>query len=303
MKNRSGSYKKVLIDESQLVLHRETLLSSISKLQSTQLSPFEFCTLYVILFLRLKHPKNWLQRKSHLITPSFSRKIEDLIPSEFALNEWEKNKLSGVTFDDLFLNFNLKGIPLATNTTMLKWSQDLWPICLLHHIPSPRELLKMQANGSRCITLIVNPDEITKMVLQSRDPLSFVIHDLDHANNFFSNANTHLGQIGFLQLVDAIYDLPELNKNLKENSHFKEEINYVASDMNAYVIHMFKCFKSAIDRQDQITNQSLFGQVIKWWNMPPEVSLAAYKLSTPSFNEQDENFLRLFFENKTEVLI
>ncbi len=297
MKNRSGSYKKVLISEGQLSLHQEKLINCIEAMQKSSLTPFEFCTLYIILFLRLKHPKNWLQKKSsvssHLIN---DKKVLDLIPSSFELNGWEKLKLENVSFYEFFINFNLKGIPLASNRTMLNWLQANWPIICLHHIPTPRELLKMQANGSRCITLIINPDEISKMVLSSRDPLSFVIHDLDHADHFFNNDETHKGQLGILRLIDSIYDRPEIKKSLRENHSFKNEFNYVASDMNAYAIHMFKCLKSAFDRHDQ----SLFNLVLNWWNVTPEVSSAAHRLSTPEFSQYDEDHLKTFFE---EVLV
>lgn len=185
MKNRQGSYKKVLIAEGLLGPHRSTLIKNIDALMKAELSPFELCTLYILLFLRIRHSKNWLQKKKDFTPDPQAKKILDIIPLEFELNEWEKNKLQGISATELFLHFNLKGIPLAVNQTMVKWAEGKWNIALLTHIPSPRELLRMQVKNTRCITLTVKHDEIDQLVLSSRDPLSFVLHDLHHAEHFF----------------------------------------------------------------------------------------------------------------------
>ncbi len=294
MKNRSGSYKKILISEDQLSLHKDKILACLRDLNSANFQDFQYCTLYIILFLRLKHPKNWMQKKKTLMCndpiPNDIH-ILDVIPPSFELNTWEKQKLHRVSFREFFNLFNLKGIPLATNRSMTHWSEEQWPIKCLKHIPSPRELLKMQSQGHRCITLIVNPEEITQLVLSSRDPLSFVIHDLDHADHFFSNKETHLAQVTLFKMIDAIYDKPEIKKGFQESTSFKNDFHYVSSDMNAYVIHMLKCFKSAFDRFDL----GLFQQVLNWWNLTPEAREAARLLSTPHFSDMDENNLVRFF--------
>jgi len=297
MKNRSGSYKKVLISEGQLGLHREHIIRCLEDLKKTELSHFHFCTLYIILFLRLKHPKNWMQSKN--ISPASSEQyspsetmILDFIPNSFELNSWEKNKLQNISFKNFFVQFNLKGIPLATNRTMINWNQGNWPIQCLHHIPSPRELLKMQAEGQRCITLIINPDEISKLVLELRDPLSFVIHDLDHADHFFKLEKSYQGQVTLFKLIESIYDKSEIKKSFKDNNQFKTDFHYVASDMNAYAIHMLKCFKSAFERYDL----TLYHDVLKWWNLDPKLERAAQHLSTTLYCDTDEKNLVTFFE-------
>ena len=302
MKNRQGSYKKVLIAEGLLAPSRSTLIKNIDALTTSELSSFEFCTLYILLFLRIRHPKNWLQKKTQFTASSNEKKLLDIIPLEFDLTEWEKSKLQDISAVDLFRYFNLKGIPLAVNRTMINWAEGAWNIALLTHIPSPRELLRMQVQNTRCITVTVKHDEIDQLVLSSRDPLSFVLHDLHHADQFFSNDLSLKGQLGFYKLVDTIYDRSELKQTLKSDSQFKSEFDYVVSDMNAYVIHLFKCFKSAFIRSDEKKSAPLFPQVLDWWQMPEHVQASAHKLNTPDFKEDDEMHLKDFFEGAQEIL-
>ena len=303
MKNRQGSYKKVLIAEGLLGPHRDTLIKSVNALIQKELTPFETCSLYILLFLRIRHPKNWLQKKSGITISTNDKKILDFIPTEFHLNPWEQDKLKGLTLLDLFINYNLKGIPLAVNRTMINWHQGLWSIALLTHIPGPRELLKMQVNNTRCVTMTIDPEEIDKLVLSSRDPLSFVLHDLHHADMFFNNKESLKGQLGFYTLVEKIYDEPLLKQTLKSDRQFKTEFDYVVSDMNAYVIHLFKCFKSAFIRTDEENQSELFPQILQWWQMPPLARESAFKLNTPEFNSDHEEHLKNFFENSREIYL
>jgi hypothetical protein len=299
MKNRSGSYKKILLTEDLLGPHRETLIKNIDLIVKLPIAPYELCTLYILLFLRVRHSKNWLQKKSLFKTDINEKRILDIIPIEFNLSDWEKEKLQDISIKDLYEFYNLKGIPQAVNRTMLNWAQGIWKIELLTFIPSPRRLLRMQVQNTRCITLTTNHDEIDRLVLSSRDPLSFVLHDLHHADLFFNHQGSLKGQLGFYSLVDQIYDEPMIKKTLKTDEQFKTEFEYVVSDMNAYVIHLFKCFKSAFTRADT----TLFPQILTLWNMPPEACAAAHRLNTPDFQAEDEQHLKIFFENSQEVLV
>lgn len=301
MKNRNGSYKKILIAEDLLGPHRESLIKNIETLTRLEIESYELCTLYILLFLRVRHPKNWLQKKKNFSPALSHKKLLDIIPAEFDLNLWEKEKLKDISVIELFEFYNLKGIPLAVNRTMSNWAHGLWKIALLTYIPSPRELLSMQVKNTRCITLTVKPNEIDKLVFSSRDPLSFVLHDLHHADHFFNQDESLKGQLGFYSLVEKIYDRPQLKKALKEDQQFKIEFDYVVSDMNAYVIHLFKCFKSAFIRSDSTDTDALFPKLLEWWDMPSDVAAAAYKLNTPEFLASDELLLKIFFESAQEI--
>lgn len=231
------------------------------------------------------------------------RELLTIIPESFILNDWEIEKLKGITSLGLFTLFNLKAVPESINKTMIRWLQAIWSIEMLEYIPSPRELLRLQVKNTRCITVITDPEDIASLVLESRDPLSFVLHDLMHADQFFSQIESQKGQLGFYHLINSVYDQPELRNLLKMDKHFKKEFEYVTSDMNAYVIHLFKCLKSSIFRTVPFAKEeNIFDKLLMWWKMNDEEKNSSYKLNTPHFNHQDEIVLKTFFENNQEIL-
>jgi hypothetical protein len=259
----------------------------------------------LILFLRIKHPKNWIQKKSKTTNIDWQNErlgpeLLSIIPESFALNNWEKDKLKGLTTLSLFSFFNLKAIPQSINRTIIHWLSGSWSIEVLEYVPSPRELLRLQVKNTRCVTLVTDPKNIDSLVLERRDPLSFVLHDLMHADQFFNQVESQKGQLGFYHLIDSIYDRPELRHLLKSDSNFKKEFEYVASDMNAYVIHLFKCLKSSILRIDE--EGIFFENLLVWWMMTDEEKNSSRKLNTPHFDYQNEIILKTFFENNQEIL-
>jgi hypothetical protein len=307
MKNRAGSYKKILIDFETLKVHGDYLRTNIETLQSMSLSPTDFTTFYLLLFLRIKHPKNWLQKKNkdkntNKMTELFYQEqipLLSLIPKSFKLNNWEIQKLERLNALDLFSDYNLKAIPESINRTMVNWYQGIWKIECLQYIPGPRELLRLQVKDTRCLTLITDPLKIDSYVLGTRDPLSFLIHDLMHADQFFNQHESRIGQLGFYFLINAIYDKAELKAQLFSDMQFKKEFEYVSSDMNAYVIHLFKCLKSAINRVDNTDH--LFELILSWWDMNEGQKDASRRLNTPQFHSEDEQMLKIFFESHQEL--
>ena len=54
---------------------------------------------------------------------------------------------------------------------------------MVDKIPSSRDVLEMQSNETRCASLITLG--IDDLILEERDPLSFLLHDLVHAYKMF----------------------------------------------------------------------------------------------------------------------
>lgn len=299
MKNRDGSYKKVLINEDVLANHQDFLNSTLSHLQELKLSPFAFTTYYILLFLRIRHPKNWLQKNKTNSSPNYLK--NNLIDLEklslFNFTDWEKEKLQHLDLSTLFLEYSLKGIPESVSRAMYNWSQDLYPIVVLDYIPTPRELLKLQCTGKRCLSVLTKPEDIQKLILNARDPLSFVLHDLMHADQFFYHREIKLAQIGFYKKIEHIIDEPELKAQLKVDKTLKKEFEYVASDMNAYVIHLLKCLRSAFTKHQEKFSVNLYQQMLNWWSLSPELRNAALKINTPDFTHEDEKLIVSFFES------
>lgn len=286
-------------------VHGDYLRTNIEVLLKLNLLPTDFTTLYLLLFLRIKHPQNWLQKRNKTALTKTervtSKQLLSLIPESFKLNDWEIQKLKDVTTIDLFSYYNLKAVPASINRTMLNWYRGIWNIECLMYIPSSRELLRLQVKNTRCITVITDPLKIDSLILESRDPLSFLLHDLMHADQFFSQHESLIGQLGFYFLINSIYDRAELKTILKNDLNFKKEFEYISSDMNAYVIHLFKCLKSSIFRTDE--HEDFFNLLLNWWKMNEDQKRSSNLLNTPSFTFEHEMILKNFFESHQELYL
>lgn len=295
MRNRQGSYKKILFTTDQLLSAKERLHITLTEMSAMNLSDQDYTTLYILLFLKERHPINFLQ-KHNSKTESKNQKwplLLDILPPSFDLNQKERTLLQQMTGPDLFYDFHLKSIPKSVHRAMIHWYNGEWEIIKMHHIPSPYELLKIQAKNQRLITLIADEERIATHILASRDPLSFALHDLMHADQFFNNTDSYKGQLGLYRLMAKNYELEALQLLLKSNKQFKKEFDYVISDMNAYIIHLLKCLKSTFSRID---SESVFFQLMADFEMNQELISYLHKLNHQELLASEETQLRKFFE-------
>lgn len=303
MKNRSGSYKKILFDEINLKAAAPLIESFISKLkikhQNNLISEVDFATLYLLFFIKLKYQKNFLQQFKEVTHFSNHSKILNLADDLIEFDEFEKKKLENISGYELFTYFNLKGVPKSVARAMENWYLRNWNITLSFKIPSSKTLLKEQAKNKRILTLIVDNQRITTLILGKRDPLSFAIHDLMHADQFFNNPISLKGQLGFYQFVTEYFDHPTLKELRQTSPRFKEEFEYVVSDMNAYIIHLLKSFVSCFNRIDADSKLEEFFHQTK---LPNELKDKILNINRSKLSLEDENEIRNYFENNQGYL-
>jgi hypothetical protein len=70
-------------------------------------------------------------------------------------------------------------------------------VLMVDKIPTSRDVLGMQAAASRCASLITL--KLDELVLDERDPLSFLLHDLVHAYKMFSDTKLLEGNLNSLR--------------------------------------------------------------------------------------------------------
>lgn len=163
-----------------------------------------------------------------------------------------------------------RSLPDAALITLEKWQRGEINLQLLSHVPTPLEVLQAQARGERCVSALVTFDEILNFEQDGRDFLSFLIHDLVHAQHFFVDPESSRLQIRF-----ACEMLPIVKSQAFENSPLKSEFEYLISDMNSHVIHLLKTLKSLCDRLgDPRLTAALEFQIPLWreLNSPSETS-------------------------------
>ncbi len=247
MKNssRAGRFKKKLVSPETLKLEAPVIEAGLAPLLSLHrqksITDAELCALYVILYLSTRFPKAWLGAKR----PALEIPHEMNFPVKNIPLRFEENiqKRLPETLGEIFNSFALKSTPETVNRSLLSWSMAAYPLILMFHIPRPEEVLEQQKEGKRCVTLLTK--DLHRFVLGERDPLSFIMHDLIHADHFYYHNECYEGQLSLYWFLD--FCLKENHfQELLENEDFKWELEYLISDMNAYAIHSLKCLKAAL---------------------------------------------------------
>ncbi len=304
MRNRSGSYKKVLLNEVELKAKAPLIEAFVNKLkteyESGKLTDQDFTTLYLLFFIKIKYQKNYLQAFKPIQSNTHLPSILDLAEGLIEFDEYEKKKLDKVSGLLLFTHFHLKGVPQSVARAMEHWYLNEWNIVLSFKIPSSKTLLKEQAQNKRILTLIVDQEKMTTLILGKRDPLSFAIHDLMHADQFFNNPISLKGQLGFYQYIAEHFEHPLLKNLVKTSPKFKEEFEYVVSDMNAYIIHLLKSFVSCFNRIDA---EKELAQFFDETAIPNELKQKILNINKEILTADDETKIRDFFEQNQGYLV
>ncbi|MFZ3231465.1 MAG: hypothetical protein WA160_14755 [Pseudobdellovibrio sp.] len=145
-----------------------------------------------------------------------------------------------------FLNYcRIKPLPESALRSLYKLGSNDYPLIITEHEPEPFELLNIQIHGKRVITFIENYQLWPEKTYGERDILSFIIHDLIHADHFFKDPIQRKGQIGFYKLIEKIQTDFELLSLLK-NAKFKSGFEYIISDMNSHPVHLLQTLKALL---------------------------------------------------------
>lgn len=200
----------------------------------------------------------------------------------------------------LFLQQNrFRGIPDSARNALLEWLENKYPLTLFYYIPTVAEVFALQKQGGRCVSFLQNADQICQLH-HERDVISFIIHDLIHAHEFYSDPKRAIQQIGFYHWLDNISQNTKIQALLKHSAGFQERWEYVLSDMNSYCGHLLKTLHAAFILHAPPSESTLLWQnVVENSNLLDNEKLLFLKIN--SIEWKDENFLHLekIFEHKT----
>ena len=284
MKNssRAGRFKKKLVSIDQLQLEAPVIEAALAPVlnlyRESKITYSEFCALYVVLYLSTRFPKAWLgaKRPSLNIIHGMNFPVKN-IPFKFEENI---QKRLPETLGDIFNQFALKSTPETVNRSLLSWSAGNYPLILMFYIPRPEEVLEQQKQGKRCVTVLTK--DLNRFVLGERDPLSFTMHDLIHADHFYFHNECYEGQLSLYWFLDHCMKNGSFDE-LMQNEDFKWELEYLISDMNAYAIHSLKCLKAALIHYHP-EKEIFFQRWVEKVGMP-----GLLKLSTPEYVPENED--------------
>lgn len=248
---RRGKFKKILLDERGLRLEAAALHEKLQRLfqdyQNNILTSAEYCALWLVTYLRTRQPYGWwgAHRKEKIASHKLTKSLREYPYFDFDTHETHKLQ----HYDDLgdLLNFRaFRATPLPVNRAILSWSQGEYDLVLMDRIPSVQEVLEQQVQGKRCVTLFHQLPRLSALVLGERDPLSFGLHDLIHADHFFHANYEKTGQIGFYRIIHQIFHSSLLD-DFMQIEGFEGRLEYLMADMNSHPLHLWKCFKAICD--------------------------------------------------------
>ncbi|GEM_PF-5742360 len=129
-------------------------------------------------------------------------------------------------------------------------------IHVLDYVPTPRELLKMQSEGMRCVTLLRSRNWFEHTFEHRRNLRDFIIHDLEHIWQMFEHPEMTSQQIQFSKKLYEMTENGQFDFLINDPQHVAE-FNYIISDMNTHPAHMYATLKSLILRQKIQTQEIL----------------------------------------------
>jgi hypothetical protein len=179
-KKPNNGYKPVLVD--LMTLKQESieigsqLQGLIDEWNRKNLTDFDVTSLYILYYLLKRYKNRFMQDYDPIIPVDGHVKSMNLQQVDlFASNVGLKQRLyqtNTQTVFDLVNNFNLHSVPRKARCALVKWHSGLYKINVYTRVPSVEEVIDMQANESRCVTLSV--DNLDSLIEGHRDALSFV---------------------------------------------------------------------------------------------------------------------------------
>ena len=231
---RLNRYKKNHMAPHQVSFWEERLFSSylslIKQWQNKAISDSELCAQYLYLFYQEFLGSKMIGARG----PELFTDIQ-CCQSPY-LSFWNQQRV--------------RGVKIAVNRSLLAWHLGLYPLQLFFTIPTPLEVLAQQAQGYRPVSLIFNSTSSSHsdFALGQRDPWSFLVHDLIHADQFFFQNQMQQEQQILCHLFLELYHRQFWQHLWQRYPQAQSESEYLFSDMNAHPIHLLKVFKAILLR-------------------------------------------------------
>lgn len=146
---------------------------------------------------------------------------------------------------DVFGRYELRGVRRRVGVTLQRWLRGDWRPTLLHAVPSPRAVLRMQAAGGRPVTVIGAYPRLLTPVLDKADAFAFVCHDLEHAWQFFHDPVRREAQQRFARRLEQAWTAGAFDACLADPV-FADKFDYLAADMNTHVLHSLQYLRAIL---------------------------------------------------------
>jgi hypothetical protein len=274
-------------------LQNQKLFSEWNQLFN-KLNSTEKALAWVIALSLLRRPEDWFGglRKHPFVKLNETSKQHPLILNDLQTTNSSlqiPHKLKGFNLFQVANEVKIKAVPDSALRSLACMTDQIYPLQILKYVPSPAELLQFQLEDKRIISFNEDFESWSTTLYHGRDFLSFMIHDLIHADHFFSNSANRSGQLGFYQCVKLILQDESL-KNLLENPSFNDGFEYIISDMNSHPIHLFKTLHARIVHvsENEMKANFVWRHWTSVWSQGNfDIDSALQKINTQLFSDTD----------------
>ena len=286
-KMNKDRYRRVFCDQEFYKSHQNCFKQWKTRFQS--FSNVEKTQAWVIALACLRRPKDWFGGKRQNIFLETTLNIQHSLNLKQLFLDTPVQIPAKIDPDTNLIDFinicKIKAFPESCNRSLCFLSNGRYPLIITEKIPTPQELLQIQINGKRIITLNENYTTWPDNLYSGRDFLGFILHDLIHADHFFYKPEYRDGQLGFFKFIQNILTDEGL-VFLLQSDHFKIGFEYIISDMNSHPVHLFQTLKALL--YSELKNDDLAENYWKIWisksKLLPHESLALESINSPSFN-------------------
>lgn len=159
-KKPRGGYRPILVGEGELVEEAKTLAPLMQFIyDKDDLSDQDKVSYFTLAYISQRYPANFLENVAPIIDEPNGVSSQPLDKLPFTFSQKVNTKFTNLkikTLFDVVNNFNLHSVPYSARFTLVNWylggKFDL--VLMIDRIPSSKQVLKMQANGKRCVSLI-----------------------------------------------------------------------------------------------------------------------------------------------------
>ena len=318
---RTGRFRHRLLDDSFLQNQSAQAAKSLQPFfdlwRDGKLSEAEIAAVYITVFSFLRRPADFLggvHREFRVETTPSDFTCQDFVT---VLTPTLPASLSGAKslqrfrhdqgFSEFLCGQTLRSLPISVMRSLAAWHNKTYPLTLWTTIPSPEEVLKLQAGGQRCVTLFTQETEFSSLAIDGRDVLGFTVHDLIHADHFFHDPENAQAQIRFSQRLQVLWQQEFIQTRLNEDAEFQAEFHYLMSDMNSVPLHLLKTLKALllahVKRQAQTAITAtlpeyleadfcaLFEQALAPWGFSSVGLAAAHRLNSLQYKHPDDSYI------------
>lgn len=281
----------------------ETLSDRLSRLaarrSSGELDDVLYAAGYFLAWQAALHGRRFASRKSKAAPrPDFEAWLAEL--------DSGSGEALRAKFISWFEHYQFLGVIPAVPAAFLAWLRRVWPLRLMVRVPSPLEVLRMQAEGARPVTVLPEYPRACRPILGKANGFAFMVHDLEHGYKFFHDPELHAAQRRFFGLLLGAMEEGLFNP-YRSDSVFAEQLDYLISDMNTHPVHglrylcavLIECLlrrqnkdaKAALSAAGESELLSRLDSLGSFWEFPATASAALTRLATGGFGEADATVL------------